>query len=172
MLFKCELSVVPDTHEDQEEFQNICFQTMVMLGCHVATAQFRLKKPVSHLKELRVNIVITDQSTTLSTSLYLDATIMSILRALRVISVGTHKGLILEFGLKIIYACQKGGGENGALGQTFLDSSRGANGTVHTHSGCAVYEPRGSSFCEATGNAHLRHIHQDSGTPKNDRTPD
>ena len=34
-------------------------------------------------------------------------------------------------------------GEGRGLGQTFLESSRGAYGTVHSHYGCAVYEPIG-----------------------------
>ena len=44
---------------------------------------------------------------------------------------------------------------DGALGQTTRESSRGAYGTVLSHSGCAVYEPRGLPLCDATGNAHL-----------------
>ena len=48
--------------------QNIGFQTIVMLGCQVDSAQFRLTKAVSHLDVLIVNLILSDQATTLSTS--------------------------------------------------------------------------------------------------------
>ena len=44
---------------------------------------------------------------------------------------------------------------DGALWQTFLESSRGAHGAVHSHYGCSLYEPRGKPLCEALGNANF-----------------
>ena len=62
----------------------------------------------------------------------------------QIIIIGTNIGILIEFGLEIIYVdCEKEGGKDGALGQTFLRCSRGDCRTVHSHSGCTVYEPRG-----------------------------
>ena len=56
----------------------------------------------------------------------------------------THIGIFLEFGHVIVYVdIEKEGERDRALGQTFLESSRGAYGTVHSHSGCTVYETTG-----------------------------
>ena len=42
----------------------------------------------------------------------------------QIISIGTHKGILHEFGQGIICVdCEKEGGKDGALGQTFLESS-------------------------------------------------
>ena len=116
-----------------------------MLGCQVASAQSRLKKAVSYLDVSRVNFALSDQATILSTSGCKDATFMSSLLALRAInSIGTHKGILLKFGQEIVYVdCENEVGKDGTLGQTFLESSSGAYGTVNSHSGCMVYEPRG-----------------------------
>ena len=77
---------------------------MVMLCCQAASAQSRQEKAVSHLDVLKANVALTDNATTLSTSGCKDATIMSSLRALQVIiSIGTHKGILLEFGQAIVY---------------------------------------------------------------------
>ena len=53
-----------------------------MLGCQAASAQSRLKMAVSHLDALRVNLALSDQATTLSTSVCKDAMTMSLLRVL------------------------------------------------------------------------------------------
>ena len=92
---------------------------------------------------LLVNLALSDQVTTLSTSGCKDATIVSLLRALwAIISIGIHE-CILKFGLEIVEIdCEKEGGKDGALGQTFRESFRVAYGTVHSQSGCTVYEPR------------------------------
>ena len=69
--------------ETGKGLQNICFPSMVMLTCQTASAQSRQKKAVSHLDVLRVNLALSGQATTLSTSGCKDATIMSLLRALQ-----------------------------------------------------------------------------------------
>ena len=106
--------------------QKIHFSSMVMLGCQVATAQSRRKKVVPQLDVLKVNLALSIQATTLSTSGCKDAMIMSFLRALlaqQIISIGTDKDILLEFDQEIVYVdCEK----DEALGQTFLESSRGA----------------------------------------------
>ena len=66
--------------------QNIRFSSMVMLGCQDASMQSRLRKAVSHLDVLGVNLALSDQATTLSTSDCKDATIMSLLWALQAIN--------------------------------------------------------------------------------------
>ena len=55
--------------------------------------------------------------------------------------------------------------KDGTLEQAFLHSSRGADGAVHSHSGCAVYVPRGLPLCEETGDTHLPHLNELSGSP-------
>ena len=84
---------------------------MVTLGCQAASAQSRLKKAVSLLDVLRVNLALTDQATTLSTSGCENASIMSLLRALwAIISTGTYKGILPEFGQEMVYVdCEKEG---------------------------------------------------------------
>ena len=85
---------------------------MVMLVCQAAIAQSWLKKAVSHLDELRVNLVLADKATTLSNFGCKDATIMSLLRALRAINSSSAKaltrGIVLKFGQEIAYGdCKK-----------------------------------------------------------------
>ena len=58
----------------------------MMLGCQAASAQSRLKKVVSHLDVLWVNLAFSDQVTTLSASGFKDDTIISLLRALRAVN--------------------------------------------------------------------------------------
>ena len=53
-----------------------------MLGCQAASAQPRLKEAVSHLDELKVNLALSDQGTTLSTSGCMGSTIISLLPTL------------------------------------------------------------------------------------------
>ena len=60
--------------------QNIRFTSMVMLGCQTASTQSRLKKAVSHLDVLRVNLALSDLATILSTFSCMDVTITSLLR--------------------------------------------------------------------------------------------
>ena len=66
--------------------QNIRFLSMELLGSQAASALSRLKKVVSHLDVLRVNLALADQLTTLSTSGCKDALIVYVLRALRAIA--------------------------------------------------------------------------------------
>ena len=89
---------------------------MVMLGCQAASAQSRLKNAVLHLDVLRVNLALSDQVTTLSTSGCKDAMIMSLLQALwAIISIDSNIGILLEFGQEIVHLdCEKGG-KDGAL---------------------------------------------------------
>ena len=97
-----ELSVVPDTQENLEEIAEHSFSVNGDVGlpgrfCTVQAEEGRLA-----LGEVRVNLTIAVDATTLSTSGCKDATIMSLLRALRTInSVGTHKGIVLEFDQEI-----------------------------------------------------------------------
>ena len=91
-----------------------------MVGCQAASAQSRLKKAVLHLDALSVSLALVDQVTTLSTYGCKDATIMPLLQALagycQIINIGTHKGIVFEFGHEIVYAnCEKEFGRHGAL---------------------------------------------------------
>ena len=47
--------------------QNIRCPSMVLVGWQAASAQSRLKKAFLHLDELRANLALVDQATTLST---------------------------------------------------------------------------------------------------------
>ena len=58
---------------------------MVMLGCQAASAQARLKKAVSHLDVLRVNLALAVHVATISISGCKDVIITSLLWALRAI---------------------------------------------------------------------------------------
>ena len=89
MLSKGELSVLSDTQENREGMMNIRFPSMVMLGCQAASAQSRLRKAITPLAVLRVNLALSDHATILSTSCCKDATIMSLLPALQTISTSS-----------------------------------------------------------------------------------
>ena len=53
----------------------------------------------------------------------------------QIISLGTHKGIVLGYGQITYEDCEKDGGKDGDLEQTSLESSRGVCGAVHSHSG-------------------------------------
>ena len=62
----------------------------------------------------------------------------------QIISIDTHTGIVLQFDQNVIYVdSEDEGKKDGALGQTILESTKGAYGADHSHSRCAVYEPRG-----------------------------
>ena len=69
-----------------------------------------------------MNLALLYQATTLSTSGCMDAMIMSLLRALRaIISIGTHKGILLKFGWEIVYVdCEKEGEKTEPWGRPSL----------------------------------------------------
>ena len=146
-------------NETEKKLQDIRFPSMVMLGCQAASAQSRLKKTVSHLDVSMVNLALSDQATIIY--LWLLGRHDHLITAgttgyQQFISIGTQEGILLEFGQEIAYVdCENEGAKDGALVQTFLESSRLAYGTVHSYSGCMVYETRGWPLCDTTGNTHL-----------------
>ena len=86
MLYKGKLPVVFDTRENREGITEHSFFINGYAALPGCFAQSRLMKAVSHLDVLRVNLALSDQATTLSTSGCNSATTMSLLRALRAIN--------------------------------------------------------------------------------------
>ena len=143
MLCKGELPVVLDAQEDRKGIAEHSFSIKGEIGlqgrfCTVqaeegclafgcAKCQSRLIRPSDHfiyflLKGRHHHVLITGT-----------------VDYQQIISIGTHKGILLEFGQKIVFVDW---GKDRALGQTFLESSTGADGTVHSHTGCTTYERR------------------------------
>ena len=60
--------------------------SLMVIGCQAASAHSRLKKAVSHLDELWVNLALSDQAATFSTCGCENTTIMSLLWSLQAIN--------------------------------------------------------------------------------------